>query len=157
MRPKQTPLRIVYVSWEYPPQFGGGIGTYVHAAARMLAARGHEVSVVTTGREPHPTRKQRDGVNVLRPTFTGGREDSAIETLRTWQNRADAVSDLLIRLVRGGVDLIEFCDYRGEGVSYLTSVAPERRPVCVVRLHTPLSVLNRYNASRTRHAVLEEF
>lgn len=30
---------------EYPPQFGGGIGTYVHCTANMLSNRGHDVTV----------------------------------------------------------------------------------------------------------------
>jgi glycosyltransferase involved in cell wall biosynthesis len=31
------------------------------------------------------------------------------------------------------------------------------RPVCLVRLHTPLSVLYKYNTGQTRHGVLEEY
>lgn len=30
---------------EYPPQFGGGIGTYVHCTANMLSNKGHDVTV----------------------------------------------------------------------------------------------------------------
>jgi len=30
---------------EYPPQYGGGIGTYVHCTAAMLSKKGHDVTV----------------------------------------------------------------------------------------------------------------
>jgi hypothetical protein len=39
-------LKIAFISHEYPPETGGGgIGTYVKQAARMLAERGHMVEV----------------------------------------------------------------------------------------------------------------
>ncbi|RMF70692.1 MAG: glycosyltransferase, partial [Planctomycetota bacterium] len=50
-----------------------------------------------------------------------------------------------------------FCDYRGEGVAYLTATTRTERPVSVVRLHTPLSVLFRYNTGHARQRVLEEY
>ncbi len=151
-------MRIVFVSWEYPPQFGGGIGTYVHAIAPILAARGHDVSVVTVSTEPYPSRARVDGVTVIRLPMPRGAGDAPIATLRTWQSRADAVDQLLRKLVRAGhIDLIEFCDYRGEGVTFLSTMPAAERPVCLVRLHTPLSVLYKYNTGQTRHAVLEEY
>lgn len=151
-------LRIVYVSWEYPPQYGGGIGTYVHAMARTLAARGHEVTVVTGGSRPSPQREIAAGVTIVRLPLISIPGEGPVEVLRSWQNRSDAVADLLQKLVRGGrVDLIEFCDYRGEGAAFLARTQPAQRPVCVLRLHTPLCVLYKYNTGQTRHAVLEEF
>ncbi len=153
----RTPLRLVFVSWEFPPEFGGGIGTYVDAVTRTLAARGHSVTVLTISSAGYPLREERNRVCVLRVPLAGNVREGPVETLRTWQARADAVADALVKLVRGGVDLIEFPDYRGEGVSYLSLSEPASRPVCVARLHTPLSVLYRFNRSHTRYAVLEEF
>ena len=40
-------LRILMLSWEYPPVLVGGLGRHVHALATSLAAAGHEVTVVT--------------------------------------------------------------------------------------------------------------
>jgi glycosyltransferase involved in cell wall biosynthesis len=160
-------MRMVYVSWEYPPQFGGGIGTYVHAIARILARRGHDVTVVTVGQQPYPARSVEDGVLVVRlPSTEGARSDEnprstrkePMATLRARQARADAAAEFLAKLVRGGrVDLIEFCDYRGEGAAYLGTTTPAERPVCVTRLHTPMCVLNKYNPGAPRYPVLEEF
>lgn len=170
-------LHILYVSWEYPPEFGGGIGTYVDAITRALAARGHAVTVLTIGGDPYPTRDvhaidpipgaRADGgfaddaagvVSVLRLPVLGGIGEGPVGTLRTWQARSDLVADTLQKLVAAGdVHLIEFADYRGEGVTYLATTSPGQRPCCVVRLHTPLSVLFKYNTGHTRHAVLEEY
>lgn len=151
-------MRIVYVSYEYPPQFGGGIGTYVHAMARTLAARGHAVTVLTVGDGPFPRRTIEDGVTLIRLPLPRPAGDGPVALLRQWQERADAVAELLHKLVRGGrVDLIEFCDYRGEGATFLGTTTPAQRPVCVTRLHTPMSVLHKYNPGQARYAVLEEF
>ena len=40
-------MKICFVSYEYEPFPGGGIATYHNAAAKALAAAGHEVHVVT--------------------------------------------------------------------------------------------------------------
>lgn len=152
-------LRIVYVSWEFPPQLGGGIGTYVAAITRALAARGHDVTVLTVGQQPYPTRELLDGVQVVRLPLGGSAAgEGSVSTLRSWQSRADGVSEFLSRVIRQHeLDLIEFPDYRGEGVSFLSGSAPAQRPTTIVRLHTPLSVLYRYNTGHTRYAVLEEY
>ncbi len=40
-------MRIVHLSWEYPPVVYGGLGRHVHALAEAQAALGHDVCVVT--------------------------------------------------------------------------------------------------------------
>ncbi|MCZ6815831.1 MAG: glycosyltransferase, partial [Planctomycetota bacterium] len=151
-------MRIVYVSSEFPPQTGGGIGTYVEAISRTLADRGHDVTVVTISDDTVPVRERIHGVTVIRVPYTKSLAEGAVYTLRTWQSQSDAFADMLRKLVRAGrVDVIEFCDYRGEGVTYLATTTPSERPVCVVRLHTPLSVLFKYNTGHTRSTLLEEY
>jgi glycogen(starch) synthase len=65
-------MRVLMVSWEYPPVVIGGLGRHVHALARELAAAGHEVVVLSrhpagTDAETHPTSDTTaDGVRVLR-------------------------------------------------------------------------------------------
>lgn len=41
-------MKIVYVSFEYPPLVLGGVGVYSYNLTRQLAGLGHEVHVVTT-------------------------------------------------------------------------------------------------------------
>jgi glycogen(starch) synthase len=65
-------MRVLLVSWEYPPVVVGGLGRHVHALARRLAAAGHDVRVLSrqpagTDASTHPTEdEQVDGVRVLR-------------------------------------------------------------------------------------------
>ncbi|MBC8092691.1 MAG: glycosyltransferase, partial [Pseudonocardia sp.] len=65
-------MRVLMISWEYPPVVIGGLGRHVDALSRELAAAGHEVVVLTrqpagSDGESHPTELDDvDGVRVLR-------------------------------------------------------------------------------------------
>jgi glycogen synthase len=64
-------MKILLVSWEYPPVVIGGLGRHVHHLATELAAAGHEVVVLSrrpTGTDPqsHPTTDEgHEGVRVI--------------------------------------------------------------------------------------------
>ncbi|WP_183469661.1 glycosyltransferase family 4 protein [Mycolicibacterium iranicum] len=64
-------MKILLVSWEYPPVVIGGLGRHVHHLATELAAAGHDVVVLSrrpTGTDPqtHPTTDEvHDGVRVI--------------------------------------------------------------------------------------------
>src|SRR6478735_4110913 len=64
-------MRVLMLTWEYPPVVVGGLGRHVHALATTLAAAGHDVVVLArrpTGSDAatHPTLDERaDGVRVL--------------------------------------------------------------------------------------------
>ncbi|PRY42831.1 glycosyltransferase family 4 protein [Umezawaea tangerina] len=65
-------MRVLMLSWEYPPVVVGGLGRHVHAVATQLAALGHEVVVLC--RQPsgsdavtHPTSDHvSEGVRLIR-------------------------------------------------------------------------------------------
>ncbi|CRK58937.1 Glycosyltransferase [Alloactinosynnema sp. L-07] len=65
-------MRVLMLSWEYPPVVVGGLGRHVHAIARHLAGQGHDVVVLCrheagTDAETHPTEDgTHDGVRVIR-------------------------------------------------------------------------------------------
>lgn len=65
-------MRVLIVSWEYPPVVVGGLGRHVHALACRLAAAGHDVRVLSrqfgaTDASTHPTVDEKvDGVRILR-------------------------------------------------------------------------------------------
>jgi glycogen(starch) synthase len=40
-------MRVLMLSWEYPPVLVGGLGRHVHALAEAIAAAGHQVTVLT--------------------------------------------------------------------------------------------------------------
>ena len=142
--------RYVITSFEFPPAFGGGIGTYTAAMARALAVHGHRTTVVTVAEESTHRREHIDigphGIEVVRVPAprTCGPEPAA--TLRAWIDLSDRFADYLHRLIRvegDAIDAIEFPEYRGEGLAFLSSTTPGKRPPCVVRLHTPCLVLGR--------------
>lgn len=64
-------VKILLVSWEYPPVVIGGLGRHVHHLATALAAAGHEVVALSrrpAGTDPstHPsTDEVREGVRVV--------------------------------------------------------------------------------------------
>ncbi len=64
-------MRILHLSWEYPPLVHGGLGRHVHALAEAQAAAGHDVVVVThhPGTSEHealPLDERVNGVRVVR-------------------------------------------------------------------------------------------
>jgi glycogen(starch) synthase len=64
-------VKVLMVSWEYPPVVIGGLGRHVHHLSTALAAAGHDVVVLSrrpTGTDPstHPTSDEVvDGVRVI--------------------------------------------------------------------------------------------
>jgi glycogen(starch) synthase len=65
-------MRVLMLSWEYPPVVVGGLGRHVHALATRLAAQGHDVVVLCrheagTDANTHPTTDSVvEGVRVVR-------------------------------------------------------------------------------------------
>jgi glycogen synthase len=61
-------VRVLMLSWEYPPRVVGGLGRHAAALARNLVAQGHEVHVVTRDHpeQPAPAEEWLEGVHVVR-------------------------------------------------------------------------------------------
>ncbi|UQX89916.1 glycosyltransferase family 4 protein [Jatrophihabitans telluris] len=77
-------MRVLIVSWEYPPVVVGGLGRHVAALAPALAARGHEVIVLTRGSAPRTQDETIDGVRVIRAAADGLAIDFATESVLAW-------------------------------------------------------------------------
>jgi glycogen synthase len=61
-------MRVLMLSWEYPPRVVGGLGRHVNALARTLAAQGHDVHVVSRDHPDAPAEEILEGVHVVRVT-----------------------------------------------------------------------------------------
>lgn len=68
-------MKILVLCYEYPPVGGGG-GRVAASVGGGLAARGHEVKVVSAGLRHLPRQAMIDGVEVLRPKSFRRREDT---------------------------------------------------------------------------------
>ncbi len=136
-------MRILFLSMEYPPQTGGGgIGSYVAEMAAVLAARGHEVHVLSCvpGQGRHDYRDGRVWIHrrdVSRRPQLAHLARSGKAALRL------EVAVACFREARrlGRFDVVESPDWMAEGLIFaLTGSAP-----LVGHLHTPLLVLARHN------------
>jgi len=59
-------MRVLMLSWEFPPVLVGGLGRHVHALSAALVRAGHEVTVVTRHQAGVPYTERVDGVDVVR-------------------------------------------------------------------------------------------
>ncbi len=128
-------LRIALVSREFPPDHGGGIGSYVAGIAPALARAGARVHVITrrlAGDEAEA--EMPSGVAVHRVEMGDRSGESCL--------RASIVVALkLLGLVRSdGLDAIEFAEYEAMGSAWLALRAMDERAARVpvaVHLHSP--------------------
>lgn len=77
-------MRVLMLSWEYPPVLVGGLGRHVHALATALAAAGHDVTVVTRHGDNAPLEADIEGVRVLRAPEDPPLFPLTSETLLAW-------------------------------------------------------------------------
>jgi glycogen(starch) synthase len=59
-------MRILILTWEYPPLIEGGLARHVRKLAENLVAQGSEVHVLTRGMEESPAEEDLEGVIVHR-------------------------------------------------------------------------------------------
>lgn len=59
-------LKILILSWEFPPNIVGGLSRHVVGLSTHLAENGHEVHVLTAGKTSLPTFEMVHGINVHR-------------------------------------------------------------------------------------------
>jgi glycosyltransferase involved in cell wall biosynthesis len=60
-------MNILYFSYEFPPHFVGGLGTYAFEMARRFAKMGHSVTIFSKNPGDAITRDLYEGVEVHRP------------------------------------------------------------------------------------------
>jgi glycosyltransferase involved in cell wall biosynthesis len=114
-------MRVLHLSWEFPPRIIGGIAAHVFDLSRALARRGLEVNVMTCNFPRARKFENIDGVNVNRfESYATG--DSFLGwALRMQKNMEISSSDLINGT--GGLDIIHAHDWlsgvAGIGLKYL--------------------------------------
>lgn len=126
-------LRVAIVSREYPPFYGGGIGTYARWIVPALADAGVRVHVVTQAYDKLRPRVEVNGrVTVHRVPMGTGHGGWTNAALR-YSVRAGRVVSALHR--SGQIDAAEFAECEAAGLASL--MFNRNRPPTIVQLHTP--------------------
>lgn len=90
-------MKILMLSWEFPPQIVGGIAPHVHDLSRALTEKGQEVTVLTRGNTPAETTENTKGIKVYRV----GRSTPEPPDFISW------VMQLNINLMEKAVSMVE--------------------------------------------------
>ncbi|MDM8554101.1 glycosyltransferase [Desulfococcaceae bacterium HSG7] len=143
-------MRIVYVSREFGPVTGGGIGTYIYNVCRVMVKRGHQVCLVTDCfndanrhllpqdvklAETLPSPKLRQGL------FFNFHHEYSYRVLDTLRELSQKIN----------IDVIEFAEFGTEGFAsirakrLLNAFAGVK---LIVKLHTPSSLLYHINEDK---------
>ncbi len=97
-------MRVLHLSWEYPPLVYGGLGRHVHALAEAQAARGDDVTVITQMTPGEAPDAVVAGVRVIRVPHDPPIVPFDEEHLLAW------VMGLETAMIRAGFDLAEAPD-----------------------------------------------
>src|SRR5260370_27894301 len=77
-------IKILMLSWEYPPLVVGGLGRHVHALATTLARAGHDVTVATRHTPGAALDEVVEGVRVVRAPEDPSRIPLDTSNLLAW-------------------------------------------------------------------------
>jgi glycogen(starch) synthase len=69
-------LKILMLTWEYPPNIIGGLSRHVYGLSVHLTKMGHEVHVITARGSDLPAIETMNGVNVYRINPINGQDES---------------------------------------------------------------------------------
>ena len=150
-------MNIVYVSREWGPATGGGIGTYIDNACKAMVSAGHQVFLLSDCLADGRHERLPDGVHYvgtlpLEESMGGG-------FFSANQGYAWRVYQTLTRLSEShALDVVEFPDYRAEGFycirakRMLHSFSGSK---LIVKCHTPLSLLESINEETQFYAEVQ--
>jgi glycogen synthase len=123
-------VRLLILSWEYPPLIEGGLARHVRKLSENLAALGVDVHVLTRGREESPPEEVRSGV-VLHRVREPKRPGELTEFI-TW------VEHMNTDMLAAGVELGDSFDFDlVHGHDWLVAAAGDH---LAKRFGTPLTV-----------------
>lgn len=141
-------MKIWYLTSEFPPSYGGGIGMYVDIASKMMARAGHQVMVFTRG-DGHKDQTETPEANLqyLRMACQG----KIFSSLGYWTAVAYHFFEVMKKQVEkdSPPDIIETQEYNALGY-YIQQDKLLGNPTfantkIVVHCHTPTFELTRIN------------
>ncbi len=160
-------MNVCLISREFPPFFGGGIGTYTVQWSKALAAAGHTVIVVTVSDKGEKIIEQDGKVSIVRLPFIRGSDWSAPDpTVASPETEAafrsfSKVSVFAMRIEQAmpwiweefKIDVIEAPDTGALGWFGLNSRRTRGTwrdlPAVVTTIHSPSAWIARHNRVQT--------
>lgn len=148
-------MKIWFLTGEFAPDFGGGIGTYVENCAKMFAKAGDDVTVIVRSINGNKEEKTKDGYKVVR--FQQG--EGEYYTYLGYDNAlAYQYYDVIMKLIDkyGKPDIIEMQEYNAYGQYIIQNKLMLNEKLksipLVVHLHTPAFETLRINQFNTYEA-----
>lgn len=133
-------MKIWFLTGEFAPDFGGGIGTYVENCAKMFADAGDDVTVIVRSLKETKEEKAKDGYRVVR--FKQG--EGEYYTYLGYDNAlAYQYYEVIMKLIDkyGKPDIIETQEYNAYGQYLIQNKLMLNEKLkdipIVVHLHTP--------------------
>lgn len=125
--------RVAIVSREYPPFFGGGIGTYVRYIVPALAQAGVRVHVVTQAYDRLRPRVEVDGLVTVHRVPVGLGKGGWTNAALRFSMSAGRIVSALHR--SGQIDVAEYAEC--EGAALMPLLFQRHHLPTIVQLHTP--------------------
>ena len=142
-------MKIWYITSEFPPSYGGGIGMYVDIISRLMSDAGHQVAVFAWDAQD---KEEHVNENLTYIRFEASRNKSkAYERMGYWTALSYQYYEVVRDYARrnGEPDIIESQDYNGLAYYILQYKLLEadflRSTRIIVHLHTPMYELARIN------------
>ncbi len=133
-------MKIWFLTGEFAPDFGGGIGTYVENCAKMFAEAGDDVTVIVRSLGPNKEEMTKEGYRVVR--FTQG--EGEYYTYLGYDNAlAYQYYEVIMNLIDkyGKPDVLEMQEYNAYGQYIIQNKLVLNEKLkdipLVVHLHTP--------------------
>lgn len=133
-------MKIWFLTGEFAPDFGGGIGTYVENCAKMFAQAGDDVTVIVRSLKGNKEEKTKEGYRVVR--FQQG--EGEYYTYLGYDNAlAYQYYEVIMKLIDkyGKPDVIEMQEYNAYGQYIIQNKLMLNEKLkdipLVVHLHTP--------------------
>ena len=133
-------MKIWFLTGEFAPDFGGGIGTYVENCAKMFAKAGDDVTVIVRSINGNKSEKAKEGYRIER--FQQG-EGENYQYLGYDNALAYQYYEVIMKMIDkyGKPDIIEMQEYNAYGQYIIQSKLMLNEKLkdipLVVHLHTP--------------------
>lgn len=141
-------MKIWYLTSEFPPEFGGGIGMYVDQVSKIMARKGHDITVFVRDTNGDKVERPEKNLRYIRFLHCQG---AIYKTLGYWAALAYQYYEVIKRVLESGdkPDVIEIQEYGAIGYYILQNKLVGDKnfidiPI-VVHLHTPVFELSRIN------------